>query len=147
MLHSFLNYFFCWDIVYLQCCTSFKHMAQWFNYTYICVCVYFFLHSLPLYVLTEYHVEFPVLYSRSLLVIYLYMKVKVKSLSDVRLFATPWTVAYQSPHSMEFSRQEYRSGLPFPSPTQGLNLGLPHCRQMLYLLSHQGSPPLRRYHI
>ena len=40
---------------------------------------------------------------------------EVKSLSRVRLFATPWTVAYQAP-SMRFSRQEYWSGLPFPSP-------------------------------
>ena len=44
------------------------------------------------------------------------MKVKVKLLSHVRLFATPWTVAYQAPQSTEFSRQEYWSGLPFPSP-------------------------------
>ena len=43
-------------------------------------------------------------------------KVKVKSLSHVRLFATPWTVAYQAPLSMGFSRQLYWSGLPFPSP-------------------------------
>ena len=43
-------------------------------------------------------------------------KVKVKSLSRVRLFATPWTVAYQASPSMGFSRQEYWSGLPFPSP-------------------------------
>ena len=41
---------------------------------------------------------------------------EVKSLSRVRLFATPWTVAYQAPLSMGFSRQEYWSGLPFPSP-------------------------------
>ena len=41
---------------------------------------------------------------------------KVKSLSCVRLFATPWTVAYQAPPSRGFSRQEYWSGLPFPSP-------------------------------
>ena len=41
---------------------------------------------------------------------------KVKSLSHVQLFATPWTVAYQTPQSMEFSRQEYWSGLPSPSP-------------------------------
>ena len=40
---------------------------------------------------------------------------KVKLLSRVRLFATPWTVAYQVPPSMGFSRQEYWSGLPFPS--------------------------------
>ena len=44
------------------------------------------------------------------------MKVKVKSLSRVRLFAAPWTVAYQAPLSMRFSRQEYWSGWPFPSP-------------------------------
>ena len=44
------------------------------------------------------------------------MKVKVKLLSHVRLFATPWTVAYQASPSTGFSRQEYWSGLPFPSP-------------------------------
>ena len=43
------------------------------------------------------------------------VKVKVKSLSRIRLFATPWTIAYQAPLSMEFSREEYWSGLPFPS--------------------------------
>ena len=41
---------------------------------------------------------------------------EVKSLSCVQLFATPWTVAHQAPPSMEFSRQQYWSGLPFPSP-------------------------------
>ena len=40
----------------------------------------------------------------------------MKSLSHVQLFATPWTVAYQDPPSMGFSRQKYCSGLPFPSP-------------------------------
>ena len=40
----------------------------------------------------------------------------MKSLSCVRLFATPWTVAHQASPSMGFSRQEYWSGLPFPSP-------------------------------
>ena len=40
---------------------------------------------------------------------------KVKSLTWVQLFATPWTVAHQAPPSMEFHRQEYWSGLPFPS--------------------------------
>ena len=43
-------------------------------------------------------------------------KVKVKSLSHVRLLATPWTTAYQAPPSMRFSRQEYWSGMPLPSP-------------------------------
>ena len=41
---------------------------------------------------------------------------KVKSLSRVRLVSTPWTAAYQAPPSMGFSRQEYWSGLPLPSP-------------------------------
>ena len=40
----------------------------------------------------------------------------MKSFSHVQLFETPWTVAYMAPLSMEFSRQEYWSGLPFPSP-------------------------------
>ena len=40
----------------------------------------------------------------------------MKSLSRVRLFETPWTVAYQAPPSMGFSRQECWSGFPFPSP-------------------------------
>ena len=44
------------------------------------------------------------------------VKVKVKSLSCVRLFATPWTIAHQVPPSMGLSRQEYWSELPFPSP-------------------------------
>ena len=43
-------------------------------------------------------------------------KVKVKSLSRVRLSATPWTAAYQAPPPMGFSRQDYWSGVPLPSP-------------------------------
>ena len=60
-----------------------------------------------------------------------------ESLSHVWFFATPGVT-----HSMEFSRPEYWSGEPFPSqgifPTQGSNPGLPHCRQILYQLSHKG---------
>ena len=60
------------------------------------------------------------------------------------LFVTPWTVACQTPLSMEFFRQEYWSGEPFPSPgifpTQGSNPSLLHCRWSLYHLGHQGSP-------
>ena len=44
------------------------------------------------------------------------VKVKVKSLSPVRLFVTPWTVAYQAPPFMGFPRQEYWSGVPLSSP-------------------------------
>ena len=53
----------------------------------------------------------------------------MKLLSHVRLFVTPWTVAYQASPSMGFSRQEYWSGLPFPSPGDlpdpGIELGSP----------------------
>ena len=49
---------------------------------------------------------------------------EVKSLSRVRLFAIPWTIAYQIPPSVGFSRQEYWSGLPFPSPGDLPNPGI-----------------------
>ena len=57
----------------------------------------------------------------------------------------PGDCSRQAPLSMEFSKQEYWSGLPFPSPGDlpdpGTGLGLPQCRWILYHLSHQGSPP------
>ena len=57
---------------------------------------------------------------------------EVKSLTRVRRFVTPWTVAYQAPLSLGFSRQEYLSGLPFPSPGElpnpGIKSGSPACR-------------------
>ena len=72
------------------------------------------------------------------------VKVKVKSPSVVQLFVTPWTIAYQAPQFMEFSRQEYWSGLSFPSPRQLSDPGIEPrslpCRQTLYRLNHQGSP-------
>ena len=100
------------------------YTAKWFSDTYVCVCVY----------------------------IYTYMYVcvwKWTSLSHVQLFATPWTI-----QSMGFSNPEY---CPWDSPiqgtgvascfllqgifpTQGSNPHLSHCRQILYQLSHQGSP-------
>ena len=54
-------------------------------------------------------------------------KVKVKSLSHVRLFETSWTAAYQASLSMGFSRQEYWSGLPFPSPIYALIYNICFC--------------------
>ena len=54
----------------------------------------------------------------------MFMKVKVEPLCRVRLFATPWTIAQQAPPSMGFSRQEYWSGLPFPSPGDLSNPGI-----------------------
>ena len=71
-------------------------------------------------------------------------KVKVKSLSRVRLFATLWTVAYQAPLSMDFPGNSTGVDCHFLLqgifPTQGSNPGLPHCRQTLFHLSHQESP-------
>ena len=58
----------------------------------------------------------------------------------------PMDVAYQAPLSMAFFREEYWSGLPFPSPgdlpNPRVEPGLPHCRRILYQLSHQGSPSI-----
>ena len=51
------------------------------------------------------------------------MKVKVKTLSHIRLLVTPWTAAYQAPPSMRFSRQKYWSGVPLPSPVRSMNQG------------------------
>ena len=63
------------------------------------------------------------------------------------LTVTPWTIVHQAPLSMEFSRQEYWNGLPFPSPGSlpdlGIEPGLPHCRQILYHLRYQGSVLIR----
>ena len=59
-------------------------------------------------------------------------KVKVKSLSRVRLSATPWTAAYQGPPSMGFSRQEYWSGVPLPSP-----LALSHFQNLVDINSYR----------
>ena len=76
---------------------------------------------------------------------------KVTSVSVSRIvasnsFVTQWTVAHQDPLSMGFFRQEYWRGYPFPFPgiflTQVLNLGVLNCRQILYLLNHQGSPAM-----
>ena len=68
---------------------------------------------------------------------------QVKSLSHVRLFATPWTIAYQAPLSMGFSRREYWSGLPFPSPGDLPDPGTKPespALQILYHLGHIANP-------
>ena len=68
----------------------------------------------------------------------------MKSLSRVQLFATPWMVADQAPPSMEFSRQEYWSGLPFPSPgdlpNPGIEPGSPELRADALLSEPPGNP-------
>ena len=69
----------------------------------------------------------------------------VKSLSRVRLFATPWTVAYQASPSMGFSRQGYLSGVPFPSPGElpnpGIEPGSPALEADALTSEPPGKPP------
>ena len=65
----------------------------------------------------------------------------MKLFSHVRLFATPWTVAYQAPPSMGFSRQEYWSGLPFPSPEDLLDPGMEPGSPALYADALPSEPP------
>ena len=71
---------------------------------------------------------------------------KTKSLSCVRLFATPWTVAHQAPLSLEFPRKEYWSGLTFPSPgdlpDSGIKPVSPAWQADSLPLCHLGSPIL-----
>ena len=69
-------------------------------------------------------------------------KLEVKLLSRVRLFATPWTVAHQAPPSMGFSRQEYWSGLPFPSPGDIPDPGIESRSPILEVDSLTSEPPL-----
>ena len=67
-------------------------------------------------------------------------KVKGKSLSRVWLLVTPWTAAHQATPSMGFSRQEYWSGVPLPSP----EIELTYCFLISYILYKTMRPPLRR---
>ena len=68
-------------------------------------------------------------------------KVKAKSLSCVRLFVPPWTVAYQAPLSMRFSRQEYWSGFPLPSPGDLPYPGIEPRSPALYADALPSEPP------
>ena len=81
----------------------------------------------------------------------MHVKVKVKTLSRVPLFVTPWTVAYQAPLSMGFSRQEYWSGLPFPSPGDlpdpGIEPRSPAFQADALTTEPPGKPRLHAYHV
>ena len=77
----------------------------------IYICMWIICHIFPHYYMCAYVYMYPCVY------IY-HIRVCAQSLSYVQLFATPWTVARQAPLSLEFSRQEYWRGLPFP--TQGI---------------------------
>ena len=66
---------------------------------------------------------------------------KVKSFSHIPLFGTPWTVTCQAPLSMEFTRQEYWNGLPFPSPGDLLDPGIEPRSPALQVDALPSEPP------
>ena len=96
-------------------------------------CIWWAIYHSECYILF-FSTTYVYLYIYIYIYIHIHIKVKVKSPSRVWLFATPWTVAHQAPLSMEFSRQEYWSGLHLLLQeiflTQGSNLHLPHCRML-----------------
>ena len=118
----FLNFY--WNIIDLQCCVSFRFIAKWFI-VYAAAAAAKSLQSCP--TLCDPRDGSPpgspipgILQARKLEWVAISFskawkwKVKVKSLSRVRLLVTPWTAAYQAPLPMGFSRQEYWSGVPLP---------------------------------
>ena len=82
--------------------------------------------------------------------VYKYVCVCVCVLSHVQFFVTPWAVGCQAPLSMGFSRQEYWSGLPFPSlghlPDARIKPVSPELQADPLLLSHLGNPRIQIYH-
>ena len=65
----------------------------------------------------------------------------MKSLCRVQLFVTPWTVTHQAPPSVEFSRQDYWSGLPFPSPGELPDPGIEPRSPTLWADALPSQPP------
>ena len=113
---------------------SFLNISYKWNYT-LCV-FYVWIISLSITFSRFNHVV--VSFSTSFLCVFSHYVVS-------NSFATLWTIAHQTPLSMGFSRQEYWSGLPFPSswvlPDPGIKLAFPVLQMDSLLLSHQRSPP------
>ena len=120
---SFLNFY--WSIVDLQCCISFYCTAKWISYAAAAKSLQSCLtlcdptdgsplgSPIPGILQARTQERVAVSFSNAWK-----WKVKGKSLSRVRLCATPWAAAYQAPLSIEFSRQEYWSGVPLPIGTR-----------------------------
>jgi len=120
-------------IITLQYYNGFCHISTWIGHRYTCVPLIlnppptFFPHPIPLgcpralALGALFHTSN--LHWPSVLHMIVYM-FQCKSLSRVQLFVTPWTVAHQAPPFMGFSKQEYWSGLPFPSPGDLPNPGI-----------------------
>ena len=94
----------------------------------MCVCIYIYIYIHILFHYGSLKVK---------------MKSERKSLSCIRLFVTPWTVAYQGPPSMGFSRQECWSGLPFPSPGDFSDPGIKPQSPALQADALPSEPPVK----
>ena len=131
--------FFYWRIVGLKCCISFCCTAKWTSYTYTSIHYPSFIKdSYPTWVITEYWEEFPVVYSRSLLIIYFIYTNELVALLHLTL-CNPMDLSPpgSSVHGILQARILEWVVIPFSRES---NLGLLHYRQILYCLSHQGSP-------
>ena len=91
-----------------------------------------------MYCLIFMYILYGCMYNLTLFYIYMYVLCCAQSLSRVRLFVTPWTVAHEAPLSMGVLQARILESchvlLQMTFPTQGWNPGLPHCRQILYHL-------------
>ena len=122
------------SILDLQCYISFRCIAKLFSYTHTHVSILFRFFSY-------------IGYYKILNIVPCVTQCYAQSLSHVWLFATLWTVARQAPQSIAFFRQEYWSGLPFPSPedlhdsrTEPMSSVSHALASGFLLLSHQESP-------
>ena len=102
-------------------------LSKYFSPSFVSIFVFIYHLSIPSYATHTYK----------------WVHLFFQSLSHAQLFASPWTATHQVSLSMEFSRQEYWSGQPFPSsedlPDPGIEPRSPLHRWNLYHLSHQGS--------
>ena len=122
---------------------SFSQVLLFVSFFSIEVCLVYNVVNNWFYIYMPLHIYIHI-YSVIYIYVCVYTSPWAASLSRVWLFATPWTIAFQAPLSMEFSRQEYWSELPCPPPGDLPNPGVEPrslaLRVILYYLSHQGNP-------
>ena len=108
---------------------------------YCAICFYLFLNNLLLTIFMSLNILSHLMCDNFIVFYYEVKWSEMNSLSRVQLFATPWTVVCQAPPSMGFSRQEYWSGLPFPSPGDLPNPGIEPRPPALQADSLPSEPP------